>query len=141
MVASRTILLMPCLLIVAACSSEKTELVRLTSPDRATTAVVVQESGGGAAISSTYSVYLSESQGQLGKPSLRATYCGRLALAWKGNKTLVIEYDPECYIKQFVNKWWSKSATERAQPATVEIVLLQRQNKVSAQEPTPQQQQ
>ena len=63
---------------LVACSSDRKELIRLASPDRATTAVVMQEAGGGAAISSTYFVYLSDGQGQLGKSNLSATYAAAL---------------------------------------------------------------
>lgn len=125
----RGMLLTHCLLVLAACSSEKRELLRVDSPDHATTAVVMQEVGGGAAISSTYSLYLLEGKGELGEPNLKATYCGGLSVVWQGSRTLLVEYDPECHIRQFSNKWWSKSAIQKAQPATVEIVLIRRQVK------------
>jgi hypothetical protein len=127
----RKMLLTHCFLVLAACSSEKKESLRVESPDHATTAVMMQEVGGGAAISSMYSLYLSEGKGELGEPNLKATYCGGFSVLWQGSRTLLVEYDPDCHIRQFSNKWWSKSAIEKAQPATVEIVLIRRQGKDS----------
>jgi hypothetical protein len=129
----RKVLLALFLLTLSACSSEKTELTRATSPDGGKTAVVMQEAGGGAAISSTYFLYISDGQNESNKPSLTATYCGGLSVAWKGSGTLLVQYDSECYIREFVNKWWSKSAIRRAQSATVEIVLIRSQDKSEPQ--------
>ena len=129
MVAVRGVLLTHCLLVLAACSSEKREFLRIDSPDHATTALVMQEVGGGAAISSTYSLYLLAGKDELGEPNLTATYCGGLSVVWQGSRTLLVEYDPECHIRKFSNKWWSKSAIQKAQPATVEIILIRRQSK------------
>jgi hypothetical protein len=131
----RAALLTLCSLMLAACSVEKKELTRLASPDHATTVVVMQEVGGGAAISSTYYVYLSDGKSELSEPNLRATYCGGLSVAWEGSGRLLVEYDSECHIRQFANKWWSKSATQKAQTATVEIVLVRRQDKGLPQQP------
>lgn len=131
----RMALLTLCLPVLVACSSERKELSRLASPNHATTVVVMREAGGGAPISSTYFVYLSDGEGELTKPNLTATYCGGLSLAWRGSGTLLVEYDPECYIRQFVNKWWSHSATQKAQSATVEIILVRREGKGSTQQP------
>lgn len=126
----RSLLWTQCLLLLlTGCSSEKRELKSLASPDHATTAVVMQELGGGATVSSVYSIYLSEGKGKLSEPILTATYCGGLSVSWEGGRTLLVEYDPECNIRQFINHWWSKSAIQNAQSATVEIVLIRRQDK------------
>jgi len=122
----RTALLIQFLLVLTACSSEKRELKRVDSPDQATTAVLMQELGGGATVSSVYSIYLSEDKGELSEPILTATYCGGLSVAWDGSRKLLVEYDSECNIRQFINYWWSKSAIQKAQHATVEIVLVRR---------------
>jgi hypothetical protein len=120
---------------LSACSSEKRELVRVASPDHATTAVVMQDIGGGAAISSVYSLYLSDGHDALNDSILQATYRGGISLAWEGSSKLLVEYDSECYIKKFSNKWWSKPAIQKAQAATVEIVLIQRRETRSIQQP------
>jgi hypothetical protein len=112
------------LLALAACSQEQKELMRVPSPDHATTAIVVQEIGGGAAISSTYYVYLQEGNGERAKPIFAATYCGGLSVGWQGPKTLLIDYHPHCHIRQFTNEWWNKGAAEKAQGATAEIILV-----------------
>jgi hypothetical protein len=119
-------MLVTMLIVLSACSSERRELTRIASPDHATTAIVIQELGGGATVSATYLLYFSDENGELSGPRLTATYCGGLSLAWKGGGTLLMEYDSECYIRQFINKWWSKSAIKDARPATVEIELIRR---------------
>jgi hypothetical protein len=130
MLRVRSALWIYCLLVVlTGCSSEKRELKSLASPDHATTAIVMQELGGGATVSSVYSIYLSEDKGKLSEPILTATYCGGLAVSWEGDRTLQVEYDSDCNIRQFINHWWSRSAIQNAQSATVEIVLLRRQDK------------
>lgn len=129
MFSLRRMLLAHCLLVLVACSSEKRQLLHVESPDHATTAVVMQEVGGGAAISSMYSLYLADGKGDLGEPNLKATFCGGLSVTWQGSRILLVEYDSECHIRQFSNKWWSKADTEKAQPASVEIVLIRRRSK------------
>ncbi len=111
---------------LTACSSETREVMRVASPDHTTTVVETREHGGGAAGSAVYYLYMLEAGGTIGAPILTATYCGGLTVTWQGNSKLQVAYDSQCNIRQFVNRWWSKSAIQNAQVATVEIVLARK---------------
>ncbi len=113
-------------LALTACSSETREVMRIASPDQTKTVVETREHGGGAAGSAVYYLYMSETGGTIGAPILTATYCGGLNVTWQGSSTVQVSYDYQCNIRQFVNRWWSKSAIQNAQAATVEIVLSRR---------------
>lgn len=111
---------------LAACSVDRTEVDRKTSPDGHVTAVLMRETGGGAAGSSAYYVYLLEpnGSGKLKDASFVASRCAGLSLTWSGDHTLQLRYPSGCAIKQFVNLWYSPAAIANAQPADVEIVLV-----------------
>jgi hypothetical protein len=125
---SRALLSIAALSLVAgsltSCSLEHRELARIASPDHNTLAILVWEYGGGAAGSSEHYVYLIEagSKKSLDKPVLAATRCDP-SISWSDSHTLQINYQPDCSIRQFHNKWYSASDIQNARPSSVEIIL------------------
>ncbi len=111
---------------VASCSVERSELARVASPDQRTIAVLVREFAGGAAGSSGYYLYLIDAHGKgaLDHPTLTATRCEGLSVAWEDNALLQVHYNSTCSIKQFVNRWYSSSDVRDAQLVKVEVVLV-----------------
>ena len=109
---------------LTSCSLEHRELARISSPDHNTFAILVWEYGGGAAGSSEHYVYVIEagSKESLDKPVLAATHCDP-SISWRDSRTLQINYQPDCSIRQFQNKWYSASDIQNARHSSVEIIL------------------
>jgi len=57
-----------------------------------------------------------------GKPVFAATNCDP-SISWPHSHTLQINYQPDCSIRQFQNKWYSASDIQKARHSSVEIVL------------------
>lgn len=118
-------------LLLAACSTERTELARVISPDQKSIAVLIREDGGGAAGSSSSYVYLVETQGaqKIDRPTFVASRCDGLSAQWKNDTTLQVTYLSTCSIKQFVNFWYRQSSIGNTQSVTppVEIVLVRKE--------------
>jgi hypothetical protein len=110
--------------LLASCSLEHRELARISSPDHTTLAILVWEYGGGAAGSSEHYVYVVEASATKSpdKPDLTATQCDP-SISWSDSHTLQINYQPDCSIRQFQNKWYSASDIQNARHASVEIIL------------------
>jgi hypothetical protein len=109
---------------LTACSLERREIARIVSPDHNTSAILVWEYGGGAAGSSEHHVYLMEtgSKESAKQPVLVATHCGP-SISWSDSHTLQINYQADCSIRKFQNKWHGASDTQNARHSEVEIIL------------------
>jgi hypothetical protein len=116
------------LLWLVACSSQRTELARVVSPDQSTVATLVREDAGGAAGSRMFYVYLENARDKNPKdnPSFSAAHCDGIRVAWEGNQKLRLEYQPSCDVRQFRNLWYARSSVsdEQMQEPAVEIVLV-----------------
>jgi hypothetical protein len=86
--------------------------------------IVVWEFGGGAAGSSEHYVYVVDAASTKtpDKPVLSATNCDP-TISWLDSHTLQINYQSDCTIRQFQNKWFSASDIQNAHHASVEIIL------------------
>lgn len=116
------------LLCLVACSSEKTEVSRATSPGNAVSAVVVREDAGGAAGSRAYFVYLQSAapKARLDSPVVSAARCELLQPVWRDASTLEVRYSAGCRIFGFKNYWYDLSGQGRdnSTDLVVEVVLI-----------------
>jgi|SRR5882724_8408091 len=113
------------LLGLSACSVEPSEVMRSSSPDGKATAVLLRQDGGGAAGSVAYELFFTEqTENKVStQPSLVASHCEGISIAWKDETTLLVTYKPGCVIRKFTNQWYSALAIKNAQSANVEIIL------------------
>lgn len=116
------------LLCLVACSSEKTEVSRVTSPGNAISAVVVREDAGGAAGSRAYFVYLQGAgrKVRLESPVVSVARCESLQPVWRDASTLEVRYSAGCRIFGFKNYWYDLSGQSRDNSTglVVEVVLI-----------------
>ena len=114
---------------LAACSMDRKEIARISSPDHRVEAVIVNESGGGAAGSSEYYIYMAENTNpeKLGDSVFTASNCAGIHGVWLDNNTLQIAYHSGCSIRGFKNKWYSAKADRQFRRFDVEIVLAKAQ--------------
>ena len=118
------------MLLIAACSTQRTELTRVISPDNSTVALLIREDSGGAAGSRILHVYLADIQDRepKGKPSFSATRCDEVNLIWGDARKLHVEYQQSCNIRRFHNKWYLRfSSDEELEKSIVEIILVRRE--------------
>jgi hypothetical protein len=110
-------------LTLSGCSMERSETARVTAPDGHATAVLTEEVGGGAAGAGRYYLYIIESRHshELKSPNFMATGCPGLSAVWENNKFLTLKYPSDCYIRSFINHWYSSSNIQNG--GSVEIVL------------------
>jgi hypothetical protein len=111
-----------------ACSSEKKEVSRSTSPGNAISAVVVREDAGGAAGSRAYFVYLQSAgrKVRLESPVVSAARCESLEPVWRDTSTLEVRYPAGCRIFGFKNYWYDLSGqgSDNSTEIVIEVVLI-----------------
>lgn len=126
------------LLCLVACSSEKTEVSRATSPGNAISAVVVREDAGGAAGSRAYFVYLQSAgrKVRLESPVVSAARCEALQPVWRDTSTLEVRYSAGCRIFGFKNYWYGLAGQggDNSTDLVVEVVLVRAEGDAPAQQ-------
>lgn len=126
--ATRTASAVAVALFIAACSTQRSELARVVSPDQTVVATLVREDAGGAAGSRVFYVYLARigSTPSRDGPTFTAVRCEGISLTWHGNRRLDLRYQPLCDVRQFRNHWYADSVARDDQllQPSVEVVLV-----------------
>lgn len=116
---------------MAGCSSERTELLTVPSPNAQVTARLTRSDDGGASGSRFFEVTISTPRvnRSAGEPVFVATRCSDARLGWRSDSILVIEYSPSCGIIAFRNKWadFHNLSEDRLPASQIEIVLDRRE--------------
>jgi hypothetical protein len=120
-------------LTLCACSVDRRELARSSSPDHRLLAIHIEAMGGGAAGFVAEEIYLNEQSGptDFKHPILDASHCAVLSLGWLDDHTLQVHYAAPCSINQFTNNWYVPSDLAHGTASPVEIILVRDAPKAS----------